>query len=99
MLKDEESVHARRVHSFTFEGIKLNIFKADNGQGIPKHNHEYRHATVCVAGKIKITKENLELEMSSEDEPVVLREVEWHEIEAVEDNTVFINIFSEEKQT
>ena len=46
---------------------------------------------MVASGKICIRKENVYKELSSGDEPVVLKENEWHEIEILEDNTIFIN--------
>ena len=86
-------------HSFTFDGARLNIYHANKGEGLPKHSHLYAHATVCHAGKCAIRKENLYMEITKETQPLVLKENEWHEIEALEDGTVFCNVFAEDKQS
>lgn len=85
------------VHSFTFDGARLNIYHANKGEGLPKHEHDYAHATVCHAGRCAIRKENVYVELTKESQPVTLRANEWHEIEALEDGTVFCNVFSERK--
>ncbi len=85
------------AHSFTFDGVLLNIFHANKGEGLPEHAHAYAHATVCYAGRCAIRKENLYLEITKESQPIVLKEIEWHEIEALEDGTVFSNVFAESK--
>jgi quercetin dioxygenase-like cupin family protein len=48
-------------------------------------------------GRIKVTKEGKEIELTKVSQPVSLVPNEWHEIEALEDNTVFINVFEEGK--
>jgi hypothetical protein len=48
---------------------------------------------MCVAGQAAIRKENLYKEMGKDTTPVILKEKEWHEVEALVDNTVFINVF------
>jgi hypothetical protein len=48
---------------------------------------------MCVAGKAAIRKENLYKEMDKDTTPVILKEIEWHEVEALVDGTVFINVF------
>ena len=84
------------VPKFTVEqdGTTINVYHADTGQGLPRHDHVYSHLVFCHAGKILITKENVEREMDKNSRPVNLLAGEWHEIKALEDNTVFVNIFS-----
>jgi quercetin dioxygenase-like cupin family protein len=86
------------AHTFSFNGVTIAVFHANKGEGLPKHDHVYAHATVCHAGKCCVRKENVYLELQKESGAVVLRENEWHEIEALEDNTVFCNIFAENKE-
>ena len=81
----------------SFEGVKLNVFHVNKGEGIPRHEHAYAHLTMCHAGSIKITKEGKELVMTKDTQPVNLTAAEWHEIEALEDGTVFVNVFAEGK--
>lgn len=84
-------------HAFTYDGAQINVYHANRGEGLPKHEHRYSHATVCHAGSCVVRKENLELVMTKDTQPVNLKAAEWHEIEALEDGTVFVNIFSEGK--
>jgi hypothetical protein len=83
-------------HSFEYDGTHVNVYHADNGEGLPRHDHRYTHATVCYAGKLKVTKENVFLVMTKESQPIVLTAGEWHELEAVEDGTVWSNLFPSE---
>ena len=85
-------------YSFNYEGTTINIFHANKGEGLPKHEHIYAHATMCHSGSCIVRKENKEFIINKEHTPVNLKEKEWHEIEALEDNTVFVNIFAENKQ-
>lgn len=84
-------------HSFVFDGAMVNVYHANKGQGLPRHDHIYSHATVCHAGRCVIRKEKVCVEIDKHTQPIVLKENEWHEIEAIEDDTVFCNIFSENK--
>ena len=72
----------------------LTVYHADAGQGLPRHAHPYSHLTICTTGRCIVRKEGRELEMTKDTQPVNLVGVEWHEIEALEDNTVFINVFA-----
>lgn len=81
--------------SFTYDGAILNIFYAKKGEGLPRHEHRYAHATVCTAGSCVVRKAVKELVITKYSEPLNLVHDEWHEIEALEDDTVFINIFAE----
>jgi len=78
---------------FTMEGVQTNVYHADKNEGLPKHDHVYAHATVCYAGSIAVRKENKEVVLTKDSQPVILKEIEWHEIEALEDGTIFTNIF------
>lgn len=84
-------------HSFTYDGAQINVYHANRGEGLPKHEHRYSHATMCNSGSCVVRKENVELIMNKETQPVNLKADEWHEIEALEDDTVFVNVFAEGK--
>jgi len=86
------------THSFTYDGAVLNIYHADKGEGLARHEHTYSHATVCHSGSCIVRKEGRELVMDKLTQPVNLKANEWHEIEALEDGTVFCNVFAENKQ-
>ena len=85
-------------HSFTYDGAVLHVYYADIGQGLPRHEHIHAHAMLCAAGSCVVRKEGRELVMTKDTQPVNLVANEWHEIEALEDGTVFINVFAEGKQ-
>ena len=82
-------------HQVTYDGASINVYHANKGEGLPRHEHEYAHLTMCHAGSCLITKENKSLVMTKDTQPVDLIAAEWHEIEALEDGTVFVNIFAE----
>lgn len=73
----------------------LQIYHANKGEGLPKHDHKYSHLTMCHAGSCIVRKEGRELVMTKDTQPVNLVANEWHEIEALEDGTVFVNVFAE----
>lgn len=85
-------------YNFVYDGAIINIFHANKGEGLPKHEHRYAHATFCAAGSCVVRKEGKEVVFTKDTQPANLLAVEWHEIEALEDGTVFINIFAEGKQ-
>jgi len=85
------------VHRVTYDGATLNVYHANKGQGLPHHEHSFSHLVVCHSGSCLITKENKSLTMTKETQPVNLVANEWHEIEAIEDGTVFVTMFAEGK--
>jgi quercetin dioxygenase-like cupin family protein len=85
------------VHKVTQDGATLTVYHANKGQGLPRHEHVYSHLTMVHSGSCLITKENKSLTMNKNTQPVNLAANEWHEIEALEDGTVFVNVFSEGK--
>jgi hypothetical protein len=52
---------------------------------------------MCHSGSCIVRKDNKEVIINKESKPLNLKQNEWHEIEALEDNTVFVNIFAEGK--
>jgi quercetin dioxygenase-like cupin family protein len=80
-----------------YDGAQLNVYHANKGQGVLRHEHNYAHLTVCHSGSILVTKEGKSLTMTKDTQPVNLVANEWHEIEALEDGTVFVNVFAEGK--
>lgn len=83
--------------SVTQDGTTLNIYHANKGEGLPRHEHTYSHLTMCHAGSIAVRKEGKEVVRTKDSQPVNLAANEWHEIEALEDGTVFVNVFAEGK--
>lgn len=84
-------------HTFTYDGAQLNVYHANVGQGLLQHSHSYSHATMCNAGSCKISLEGREYIINKNSKPLNLPANEWHEIEALEDGTVFVNVFAEGK--
>ena len=84
-------------HRVAYDGAQLNVFQANKGQGLAKHEHAYAHLTMCHSGSCVLRKENLEMIIDKNTQPINLKAAEWHEIEAIEDGTVFVNVFSEGK--
>ena len=84
-------------HTFAYEGARINVFHANKGEGLPRHQHKYDHATMCCSGACVVRKEGVRLVLTKESKPINLTGTEWHEIEAIEDGTVFINTFADGK--
>jgi len=85
-------------HTFQYGGARINIYHADKGTGLPSHTHGYDHATFCTAGACIVRTPKVTATINKDSQPLNLVGTEWHEIEALEDNTVFVNVFAEGKQ-
>ena len=85
------------VHEVNYDGASLRVFHPNKGEGLPRHEHLFSHLTVCHAGSLIVRKEGRELVMTKDTQPVNLVANEWHEIVALEDGTVFVNVFAEGK--
>ena len=81
------------TYTFLYDKVRFSVYHANTGEGLPRHEHTFAHLTMCVAGQAAIRKENLYKEMDKDTVPVILKEREWHEVEALVDNTIFINVF------
>lgn len=84
-------------HSFTYDGAQLNVYHASKGFGLPSHSHAYSHATICHNGSCAIRLEGKEKIIDKHSGAFNLPAGKWHEIEALEDDTVFVNVFAEGK--
>ena len=85
------------AYKITYDGATLNVYHANKSQGLPRHQHYYSHLTMCHAGSCVIRKDGIEKVITKDIQPINLKENEWHEIEALEDGTVFVNVFAEGK--
>ena len=85
------------THQVTYDGANLNVYHANKGEGLARHEHSYAHLTVCHSGSCIIRKKNIEKIIDKHTQPINLKAAEWHEIEALEDGTVFVNVFAEGK--
>jgi quercetin dioxygenase-like cupin family protein len=84
-------------HTFTYDGAQVNVYHASKGEGLPRHSHNYSHATICHNGSCIVRLEGKERVINKHSGAFNLSGGEWHEIEALEDETVFVNVFSEGK--
>ena len=84
-------------HQFVYDGASINVYHANKGEGLPKHEHIYSHATMCHSGKCKVSLKGRNYIIDKNHKPLNLLAGEWHEIEALEDETVFVNVFAEGK--
>jgi quercetin dioxygenase-like cupin family protein len=87
------------LYMFTYDSCTMNVYHASKGQGLPKHEHEFSHITVCHNGSIAIRKEGKEVIADKYSGAFNLQAGEWHEIEALESNTVFVNIVATDFNT
>jgi hypothetical protein len=85
------------THQVTYDGANLNVYHANKGQGLARHEHAYAHLTVCHSGSCIIRKEGIEKIVDKNTQPINLKAAEWHEIEALEDGSVFVNVFAKSK--
>lgn len=85
-------------YSISYDDVVINVYHANKGEGLPAHEHLFSHLTMCHSGSCVIRKEKGERIVGKNSTPLNLIAKEWHEIEALEDGTVFVNIFSQKKQ-
>lgn len=81
------------LHNYILNGYTLDFYSGTIGEGLIKHIHEYSHLTYCSSGSILVKMQNTELVIDKNTRPVELPSNQWHEIEILEPNTSFVNIF------
>ena len=79
-------------HSFNYGNATHAVYHAKAGEGLPMHEHERNHATVCHAGSCLVRVKGREIKMEPGTMPLDLPKNVPHEIEALESGTVFENI-------
>lgn len=82
---------------FAYAGARVLIYHANKGEGLPMHQHRFSHATMCHAGSCAVRKGEKEVVINRDTQPINLVADAPHEIEALEDGTVFVNIFENGK--
>jgi quercetin dioxygenase-like cupin family protein len=82
---------------FDYNDTTISIFHVNKGEGHRRHSHPFTHGVFCTSGSCVVRKEGKELIIDKFTQPVNLLPSEWHEIEALEDNTVFVNVFEKDK--
>ena len=83
-------------HQFIYSNNTINVYHADKGEGLVNHFHTFNHATMCHSGSCIVRVKGKEIVMNKNSQPIDLPKNEWHEIESLEENTVFVNIFPTE---
>ena len=83
------------AHTFSYAGATHVVYHADAGQGLQRHKHTFNHATYCSSGSCRVSLEGRSYTMNKDSQPLDLPANQWHEIEALEDGTVFTNIFKD----
>lgn len=81
-------------HLFDYAGSSNAVYHASTGWGLPMHQHQYSHAVVCHAGSCVVRVKDKEIVLNRESQPIDLPANVPHEIEVLEDGTVFVNIFA-----
>lgn len=74
-------------------GAVIHVYHARKGEGHPYHEHEYSHAIICHAGSCSVTTPQGVQVVDSSCGFVTFEPNQPHDICALEDNTVFANIF------
>ena len=82
------------THSFEYAGATVAVYHANIGEGIPMHEHSFKHATVCHVGSCVVRVKGKEIIMLPDTMPLDLPAYIPHEIESLENGTVFSNIFA-----
>ena len=82
-------------HSFNYGDCLYNVYHPFKNEGLLKHQHSFNHAVICHSGSCLVTLEGRSYTMDKNSQPLDLPANEWHEIEALEDNTVFVTILKQ----
>jgi quercetin dioxygenase-like cupin family protein len=71
----------------------IEVYNFNKGEGIAKHEHLESHKSFCKQGSCIVRTEDKNFIIGKELKFIHLVPFAWHEFEALEDNTILINIF------
>ncbi len=84
-----------RLRQFSALGSRFDRYEFAAGEGLPAHQHDEDHLTLVVAGRIIARSGGKEVERGPEGTPILFRAGRMHEIVALDNDTVVLNVFSE----
>jgi quercetin dioxygenase-like cupin family protein len=79
-------------HLVFFDNVDIRVFYLNKNQGLPLHEHTTGHMVICGSGSIVCRSNNTEVILNKYSEPFYFQPCIPHEIEALEDNSMCINI-------
>jgi quercetin dioxygenase-like cupin family protein len=82
--------------AFTGLGCSFQRYVLARGEGLAMHQHDVDHLTIVAAGRIIARNDERVVERGPADAPILFRANRAHEIEAIEDGTVVLNVFAGE---
>jgi len=92
---------ARSVSVHHWGGIQADVWTLDSGEKIARHKHEFMHSTGVVRGRTRVTLFgdhgyfHSSWEMNPGDQDIAFDPLVEHEIEAIKDGTVIVNLSRE----
>lgn len=81
------------LHQLSAMGMRIDRYTFSHGEGLPIHQHDEDHLTVVATGRIVARTDTRTLEVGPTDKPILFRAGRAHEIKALEDGTIVLNIF------
>ncbi len=80
--------------AFSALGQSFVRYVCARGEGLPRHQHDVDHLTIVAAGRVVARTDDRVVERGPLDAPILFRAGRAHEIEALEDGTVMLNVFA-----
>lgn len=79
--------------AFAGLGCSFQRYDLARGEGLPMHQHDVDHLTIVCAGRVVARTDARVVERGPGDPPILFRAHRAHELEALEDGTVILNVF------
>lgn len=80
-------------HLFEALGQSFVRYIFEKGEGLPRHQHNVDHLTIVAAGRVVARTDDRVLERGPSDAPILFRAGRSHEVFALENETVILNVF------
>ena len=86
-----------KAKNHIIEDVVLTIYYLDKGEKVARHKHDFIHTTCCLAGKSEvIIDEKPPFKMYPGEGSVSLPGGIFHEVTALQDNTILMHAFKKE---
>jgi quercetin dioxygenase-like cupin family protein len=83
------------VRSHSWQGVTATVYHLNKGEKIPRHRHNVAHTTAVLAGRTEAEIfDRMMTEMDPSDPGLILPEGIDHEIRALENGTIVMNMIA-----
>jgi mannose-6-phosphate isomerase class I len=83
------------TYKYLFNNVQFYRYQVNLAEGLERYSHDDPHMIICLAGQIVIRGQYMQADVTLDplQTPIILNANSWHEIEALENSSCFLQIF------